>query len=96
MKKLMSFAAIFAAFALLFAACQPEDQPVNGGNNGPEDVETPGDVENNENNGNNNTNPPVTEKVIPEIYSGSNASKSSSSAALSNSIPLATSQVSGF
>ena len=62
MKKFMSLAAMFAAFALTFAACQPEDQPSNDGENNSQ--------ENVENNGNGNTTPPVTEKVTPEITDG--------------------------
>ena len=73
MKRFMTFAAAFAAFALTFAACQPEDKSGNEGeNNGQENVdpkpdEKPDDSGNTGNTG--TVTPPVVE-LAPEIKSG--------------------------
>ena len=40
MKRLMTFAAIFAALAMTFSACQPEDGPINDGENNKEQENT--------------------------------------------------------
>ena len=40
MKRIMTLAAMFAAVAMTFSACQPEDKPGNEGeNNGQENVD---------------------------------------------------------
>jgi len=73
MKRIMTLAAMFAAVAMTFSSCQPEDKPSNEGeNNGQENVdpkpdEKPDDSGNTGNTG--TVTPPVVE-LAPEIKSG--------------------------
>ena len=73
MKRIMTLAAMFAAVAMTFSACQPEDKSGNEGeNNGQENVdpkpdEKPDDSGNTGNTG--TVTPPVVE-LAPEIKSG--------------------------
>ena len=76
MKRIMTLAAMFAAVAMTFSACQPEDKPGNEGeNNGQENVDpgqgdNSGDNGNTGNNGNTGTTTPPADELAPEIKSG--------------------------
>lgn len=68
MKRLMTLAAVFAALALTFSACQPEDKPgTEGENNGQENVD-PGQGDNT---GNTGTTTPEAD-LAPEVKNGDN------------------------
>lgn len=73
MKRIMTLAAMFAAVAMTFSACQPEDKPGNEGeNNEQENVEKPdnGDTGNTGNNGNTGTTTPPADDLAPEVKDG--------------------------
>ena len=76
MKRIMTLAAMFAAVAMTFSACQPEDKPSNEGeNNGQENVD-PGQGDNSGNNGNTGNNgdtgttTPPADDLAPEVKDG--------------------------
>ena len=72
MKRIMTLAAMFAAVAMTFSACQPEDKPGNEGeNNGQENVD-PKPEEKPDDSGNTGTTPtpPPAPTLAPEIKSG--------------------------
>ena len=75
MKRIMTLAAMFAAVAMTFSACQPEDKPGNEGeNNGQENVdpkpdEKPDDSGNTGNSGNTGTTTP-DDKLATEVNDG--------------------------
>lgn len=73
MKKIMTLAAMFAAVAISFSACTPEDNPgTEDDKNGQENV-TPDDKPNEENNSGNNGNTGTTtptDELAPEVKDG--------------------------
>lgn len=73
MKRILTLAAMFAAVAIAFSACQPEDKPGNEGENNNENV-TPGPDEKPDDSGNSDNpgTPPVTppDDLAPEVKNG--------------------------
>ena len=75
MKRIMTLAAMFAAIAISFSACTPEDNPgPEDDKNGQENVtpdDKPNEENNSENSGNTGTTTP-TDNLAPEVKDGDN------------------------